>query len=114
MTVDPTETFVYLACDNLNIYQVPLREPNLKKTLTHKKKVTALALSTDGSRLVSGDSCGLIYVWHLATEDLQLRTFELHRDKGAITNLVPLERPLSLFGLTANMNGYDPGQLKPL
>ena len=40
--------------------------------------------------------------------------FELHRDHGAITNLVPLTRPLSLFGLTANMQAYEPGELKSL
>lgn len=89
-------------------------EPNQKKTLTHKKKITALTLSTDGTRLISGDAGGLIYVWLLSHEDLPLKTFELHRDKGMVTNLVSLERPLSLFGLTANLNGYDPGQVKSL
>jgi len=48
MAVDLPETHVYLACDNLNIYQVPIREPNQKKTMTHKKRVTALTLSIDG------------------------------------------------------------------
>jgi hypothetical protein len=43
-----------------------------------------------------------------------LQTFEVHKDKGAITNLVAIHRPLSLFGLTANMQGYEPGDLKPL
>lgn len=38
----------------------------------------------------------------------------MHRDKGAITNLLALQRPLSLFGLTANMQGYEPGEIKPL
>lgn len=67
-----------------------------------------MTLSVDGSRLISGDSNGLIYVWLLTSEDLQLKTFELHKDKGSVTNLVALERPLSLFGLTANMAGYEP------
>ena len=40
-----------------------------------------------------------------------LQTFELHKDKGAITNLVCLYRPLSLFGLTANMKAYEPVQV---
>lgn len=31
-----------------------------------------------------------------------------------MTNLVPLHRPLSLFGLTANMQGYEPGEIKAL
>ena len=38
--------------------------------------------------------------------------FDIHRDHGAITNLVPLTRPLSLFGLTANMQAYEPGEIK--
>ena len=42
-----------------------------------------------------------------------LHTFELHKDKGAITNLVSIYRPLSLYGLTANMKAYEPIELKP-
>jgi len=38
----------------------------------------------------------------------------LHKDKGAITNIVPIQRPLSLYGLTANMSGYEPNQIKSL
>ncbi len=114
MRVDLPETYLYLACDNLNIYQVPIKEPNQKKTLTHRKRVTALTLSTDGTRLISGDAQGLIYVWLLSSEDIPLKTFELHKDKGAVTNLVAVERPLSLFGLTANMSAYDPSSIKPL
>jgi hypothetical protein len=56
----------------------------------------------------------LIYIWNLGSEDLQLKTFELHKDKGAITNLVALQRPLSLFGLTANMAAYEPNTIKAL
>lgn len=35
-----------------------------------------------------------------------LTTYELHMGGGAITNLQAIQRPLSLFGLTANMNEY--------
>ena len=28
--------------------------------------------------------------------------------------MIPIHRPLSLFGLTANMQGYEPGDIKPL
>ena len=45
---------------------------------------------------------------------MRVQTSELHKDKGPITNLIPLQRPLSLFGLTANMQGYEPGDLKAL
>ena len=69
----------------------------------------------DGQHLVSGDSMGLIYVWSTKStddgEDLKgsglITTFELHKDQGSITNLVSLHRPLSLFGLTANMKSYE-------
>ena len=76
--------------------------------MTHKKRITAMTLSVDGQKLITGDAQGLIYVWTLASEDLPLRTFELHKDKGQITNLVAIERPLSLYGLTASMTAYDP------
>ena len=41
-----------------------------------------------------------------------LTTFELHMNKGAITNIISIHRPLSLYGLTANMKGYEPNDLK--
>lgn len=79
-----------------------------------------MALTTDNEQLVCGDSGGSIYLWNLGVEGDNsngnqqnlLTMLELHRDHGAITNLVPLTRPLSLFGLTANMQGYEPGDIK--
>lgn len=67
MVVDPSETMLYVACDNQNIYcyglesQVQQQEGQQgknrqKRTLQHKKKVTALTLSVDGQYLISGDS----------------------------------------------------------
>lgn len=125
MEVDAIEMFVYLACDNLNVYQYSICASQdgthkQRKTLTHKKRVTAMALSMDGRHLVTGDAQGLIYIWALIEEShgsstsLPVQTFEVHKDKGAITNLVAINRPLSLFGLTANMQGYEPGEIKPL
>ena len=77
-----------------------------------------MCLSKDGRFLVTGDAQGLIYVWSLhddsQSSSLPLQTFEVHKDKGAITNLVALNRPLSLFGLNANMQGYEPGEINPL
>ena len=37
----------------------------------------------------------------------------MHKDKGQITNLLCIYRPLSLYGLTANMKGYEPTDVKP-
>ena len=130
MVVDPSETMLYVACDNQNIYCYGLEAPSQlqegqvgknrqKRTLQHKKKVTALCLTVDGQFLISGDSQGLIYVWSTQSHfeslpdstDLKgsglITTFELHKDQGSITNLIALHRPLSLFGLTANMNSYE-------
>jgi hypothetical protein len=99
--------------------------------MTHKKKVTSMTLSADGRFLICGDAAGLMYVWTVSSlgggpsdtitdknndngPSLPLRTLELHAKKGVVTNLVPLNRPLSLFGLTANLKSYDPGQIVPL
>jgi hypothetical protein len=43
-----------------------------------------------------------------------MKTLDLHKDKGGITNIVAIQRPLSLYGLTANMSGYEPNQIKQL
>ena len=83
-----------------------------------------MTLTEDNRQLVTGDTAGMIYVWNLAVEgdnstgdtkkNQLLQTLDIHVDYGAITNLVALTRPLSLFGLTANLQSYEPGELKPL
>jgi len=77
-----------------------------------------MCMTNDCNQLITGDAAGLIYIWSLREHDAsgvhKLKTFEIHKDKGAITNLVPIHRPLSLFGLTANMQGYEPGDIKAL
>ena len=39
-----------------------------KRTLLHKKRITAMTLSVDGKQLVTGDSGGTIYIWNLSVE----------------------------------------------
>lgn len=82
-----------------------------------------MTLSVDNLQLISGDTAGSIYIWNLGVEgdnstsggnSALLQNLDIHRDYGAITNLVALNRPLSLFGLTANMQSYEPGELKAL
>ena len=60
-----------------------------------------MCLTFDSQYLVCGDSQGLIYVWNVSLEHTGqtspqagaalskgvLQTFEMHKDKGAITNL---------------------------
>jgi len=125
MAIDDSETLVYLACDNQNVYCHAIDQTGSqkhKRTLQHKKRVTAICLSVDGQYLITGDSQGLLYIWSTSPEPLSaimsndntnttssglISTFELHKDKGAINNLVALHRPLSMYGLTANMNSYE-------
>jgi hypothetical protein len=83
--------------------------------------VTALCLSIDGQYLISGDHSGVIYIWstadiHSTDESITglVSTYDLHKDKGHITNLVALTRPLSLFGLTANMKSFEVPEIHPL
>jgi WD40 repeat protein len=85
-----------------------------KKTLIHKKRVSAVCLTIDNQFLISGDISGLIYIWNVekihAHDDAQhglMSTYEIHKDKGQITNLIAIHRPLSLFGLTANMKSFE-------
>ena len=83
-----------------------------------------MCLTSDGRFLVTGDAAGLLYLWQITGEptskdqengpSLPLKTFEIHKDRGQINNLVPLTRPLSLFGLTANLKRYEPGEMKSL
>ena len=80
-----------------------------------------MCLSVDGQYLVSGDQSGLIYIWNISkvhlSDDAQsglISTYELHKDKGEITNLVAIHRPLNLFGLTANMKSFEVPPLVPL
>lgn len=90
-----------------------------------------MCLTFDNQYLVTGDTQGLIYIWNVSQEhaggsqfgspkagsigatNTLLHTMDLHKDKGAITNLLCIYRPLSLYGLTANMKGYEPHEVKP-
>ena len=42
------------------------------------------------------------------------RTFEIHKDLGPVTNLIAIRRPLSLYGLKANLKAYEPGEVKQM
>lgn len=83
-----------------------------------------MSMSVDNQQLITGDTGGTIYIWNINVEgdnstgkgpgSQLLQILELHKDYGSITNLIPLTRPLSLYGLTANMQGYEPGDIKAL
>jgi hypothetical protein len=59
--------------------------------LIHKKKISAMALAQN-KFLITGDVVGVIYIWNVmsASEEPTLKTFDLHKDKGAITNLLAI------------------------
>ena len=87
-----------------------------------------MCLTVDGQFLITGDKGGLIYIWNASVSQLQsgasntidphdnglVCTFELHKDQGQINNLIAIRRPLSLFGLTANMKAYEVPSIQPL
>jgi len=56
-------------------------------------------LTEDNKYLISGASDGEIYVW-CGIQHKALKSLHIH--KGAITNIVPITRPLNLYGLNAN------------
>lgn len=106
------ETIIYLACQNKNIYVLPLQANSLescpkkdRKVLSgHRNPITCMSLTVDEQYLISGTTCGLLYVWN--TLDMSLHhTFEIHKDKGSVSNILPIHRPLSLYGLNVNMKG---------
>jgi hypothetical protein len=78
MTVDSVESFVYLACENLNVYQYPLGlhsfavpaglETKKRATLSHKKRICSMCLTLDGRFLITGDAAGLLYIWMVMGE----------------------------------------------
>ena len=87
-----------------------------------------MCLSIDGKYLISGDLNGVIYIWSTKETDVQdeqeqssgainsdlITTYDLHKDKGHITNLISINRPLSFFGLTANMKAFETSEVMSL
>ena len=79
LAVDQLESSAFIACENLNVYQIPLlrnqQQPTSssatdstqqnRRVFTHKKRITAMTLTHDNRQLVTGDSAGLIHVWSL-------------------------------------------------
>ncbi len=73
-------------------------------TAKYRKSVTCLTLTSDNKFLISGASDGEIYIWD-AAEHKPLKSFHIH--KSAVTNLVPISRPLNLYGLNANLERIE-------
>ena len=106
MAVDVLESTVYLGCMNKNVYCHPIeasKDANLpkkpKKILNaHRNEITAMALTKNEKYLIVGTNDGILYSWDLDKDD-SFVTLEIHKDKGAISNIVPIQKPLCMFGL---------------
>lgn len=101
---------MYLGCANKNVYcyqietcQDSIQDKISKKTLNaHKFEITKMTLSKNEKILIVGTSDGVIYFWDLSKQD-EFTTIEIHKDKGMITNLLPISKPFSMFGLNSKM-----------
>jgi hypothetical protein len=111
MAVDKIESMIYLGCKNKNVYCFPIEttaDPNQapkksKKTLNaHRNEVSTLALTKNEKYLVVGTTDGVLYIWDLDVED-KFVTLETHKDKGEISNIIPITKPLCMFGLNCKL-----------
>jgi WD40 repeat protein len=57
-----------------------------------------MALTKNEKYLIVGTNDGILYSWDLDKDD-SFVTLEIHKDKGAISNIVPIQKPLCMFGL---------------
>jgi len=53
-------------------------------------------LSKNDSRLIVGTEDGVLYIWSVeeGSTDEDLKTLEVHKSKGEITNIVPIMKPI--------------------
>ena len=107
MQVDQIESTVYLGCKNKNVYwywiDAVLSDINSKKSSkvlnAHKNEITTMALTKNERYLVVGNTDGVLYIWDLFEDD-EFKTLERHKDFGGITNIVPITKPIWMFGLS--------------
>ncbi|CAI2367477.1 unnamed protein product [Moneuplotes crassus] len=108
MEVDKIETSIYLGCKNKNVYcfsiEAVLNDWGSQKSARvlnpHKNEISTMSLTKNERYLVVGSTDGVIYIWDLYQDD-HLKTLERHKDCGEITNILPLTKPISLFGLSS-------------
>ena len=75
-----------------------------EESTTHKAPITLLTFSPEGSRLISGDSNGLLVVWNVDHRG-RLQQICKYEKKGSITHLV--------FRASANMTQPADGSILP-
>lgn len=110
MAVDAVESMIYLGCKNKNVYWFPIEsskegqsQKKAKRTLNaHRNEISSMSLTKNERYLVVGTTDGVLYIWDLDEEDKFL-TLETHKDKGEITNILPITKPLCMFGLNCKL-----------
>ncbi|ODV72130.1 chromatin-binding/pre-rRNA-processing protein IPI3 CYBJADRAFT_168810 [Cyberlindnera jadinii NRRL Y-1542] len=134
IAVDDADRALYVGLEDGNIRLINLYEPNratnvleaiggygktitlqpdaeLKNTITYHSgsSVTQLALTLDGSQLISGDSKGRVVVVDLVSKQV---VHELKQVHGAITNLAVLNSYQTFDNSTVEKNSRAVPQLK--
>lgn len=111
MAVDKLESMIYLGCKNKNVYWFPIETsagPNQvskksKRILNaHRNEICTLSLTKNEKYLVVGTIDGVLYIWDLEQED-KFVTLETHKDKGEISNIIAITKPLWMFGLNCKL-----------
>lgn len=77
--------------------EVSITQKRAKKVLTgHNNLITTISLTKDASRLIVGCEDGVLYIWKVdnLNVDPELKTLELHKGQGEITNIVPIMKPV--------------------
>jgi WD40 repeat protein len=89
--------------DSICISDITLNsQENIKNTFKgHNKSINCLAISFDGSLLVSGSDDGSCYIWDTSSKQL-IKTYNGH--KGPITNIFITLKPIDIFDLTISNN----------
>lgn len=68
----------------------------------HRNEISCITLTKNERFLVVGTTDGVLYIWDLEEDD-KFVTIEAHKDKGAITNILPITKPLCMFGLNCKL-----------
>ncbi|EDO39035.1 predicted protein, partial [Nematostella vectensis] len=102
IVTDPAEYNLFAGASNGRIYQIMLYNPGFKQEnhitnegalnfTGHSKQVTSLAVTMDGTVLLSGSNDNTARVWHIQSRQ-SIRTLT---HKGAVTNVQIIRRPVN-------------------
>ncbi|XP_068726659.1 WD repeat-containing protein 18-like [Montipora capricornis] len=103
VTMDPAEQNLFAGCVDGNIYHVELSKRGMKNNVHtekesalifsgHSKQVNSVAMTMDGSLLLSCSEDQTACVWHVGSH----QCLRVLNHKGAVTNAAAVPRPLFL------------------